>query len=193
MLAAKERMHVLQLLTSWDADTPGGEEAPEGLAHLPEGHGEGAGLAGARLLGGAMFQDDAIALQDHQWLPVQGRGARLGPLRHREAQLSSIGGHLGYRVDGCSAEVPVGGPCHCPHLFHVLSKGTRTLLFPNLCLCHALSLPTPRLPCPLGSVKGGSRSRLQAEGCGRRRRPVPRAWARRCPGWWCGCLRRWSG
>ena len=31
------------------------EVSQDSVAHLPEGHGEGAGLAGARLLGGVML------------------------------------------------------------------------------------------------------------------------------------------
>lgn len=61
-----------------------------------------------------MLQDNAIALQNHQWLPVQGRGARLGLLGHCEAQLSSIGGHLGRRVDRHSAGAPLSGPATAP-------------------------------------------------------------------------------
>lgn len=58
-----------------------------------------------------VLQDDVIALQDHQRLPMQGRGARLGPLGHRKAQLSAIGGHLGPKGDRHSAGAPTVGSC----------------------------------------------------------------------------------
>ena len=104
-----------------DIRTPlreGRREAPwrspgTGAAHLPEGHGEGAGLARAGLLGGVVLQDDVIALQDHQRLPRKGRGARLGPLGHRKAQLSAIGGHLGPKGDRHSAGAPTLRSCRC--------------------------------------------------------------------------------
>ena len=133
-------------------------------AHLPEGHSEGARLAGAGLLGGVVLQDDVIALQDHQRLPMQGCGARLGPLGHRKAQLSTIGGHLGAKGEGTQLGPPSWGPA-----------AARATAFSS----KAPGSPCP--PCPPGSVEGGSRSRAQVAGCGRRRRPVPRARVTRCP------------
>lgn len=41
-----------------------------------------------------VLQHDAIPLQYHQWLSVQGCRTGPGPLGYGEAQLSSIGGHL---------------------------------------------------------------------------------------------------
>ena len=151
---------MLQPLTSWDVDTPEWEKqgaSPDprrlldSVAHLPEGHSEGAGLAGAGLPGGVMLQDDAIALQYHQRLPVQGQGAGLRLLGHCEAQLSSIGGHLG-RGNRRSARVPAVGPCYCsrlPLLPHLFSKGTTALLLPSCCLCGFCSLEFPFFPHPL--------------------------------------------
>ena len=75
-----------------------------------------------------MFQDDVIALQDHQRLPMQGLRARLGPLGHRKAQLSAIGGHLGPKGDRHSAGAPIVGSC----------RGSDCLLF----------LKGPRQPLP---------------------------------------------
>lgn len=153
--------------TSWDADTPEWEkQGPasssggswDASAHLPEGHSEGAGLAGDRLLGGMVLQDDAIALQYHQWLPVQGQGARLGLLGHCEAQLSSIGGHLGHRVNRRSAAAPTVGPAtapasHCSHhLFHSSPQDTATLLLPSLCLCCSCCLEFPFFSRPLPTL-----------------------------------------
>ena len=133
-------------------------------AHLREGHSEGARLAGAGLLGGVVLQDDVIALQDHQRLPMQGCGARLGPLGHRKAQLSTIGGHLGAKGEGTQLGPPSWGPA-----------AARATAFSS----KAPGSPCP--PCPPGSVEGGSRSRAQVAGCGRRRRPGPRARVTRCP------------
>lgn len=41
-----------------------------------------------------MFQHNVVALQHHQRLSVQGRRTGPGPLRHSEAQFSTIGCHL---------------------------------------------------------------------------------------------------
>lgn len=138
-----------RILTPPSRSSRGLALSPEGsrdrVAHLPEGHGVGAGLPRDGLPGGVMFQDDAIALQDHQWLPVQGQGARLGRLGHCEAQLSSIRGHLGHRVDSAQLGSPVG-PSHCSS--HLFSKGIPTLLTPSLCCSCCPELPFSSHPLP---------------------------------------------
>lgn len=101
-----------------------------------------------------MLQDDAIALQYHQWLPVQRQGARLGLLGHCEAQLSSIGGHLGHRVNRRSAAGSPVGPAtapasHCSHhLFHSSPKAlqhpcSRAFACAVLAAWNSLSFPVP--------------------------------------------------
>lgn len=105
-----------------------------------------------------MLQDDAIALQYHQRLPVQGQRARLGLLGHCEAQLSSIGGHLGHEVNRHSAAVPTVGPAaapasHCSHhLFHPFSQGIAALLLLSLGLCYSCCLESPFFPHPLPTL-----------------------------------------
>lgn len=61
-----------------------------------------------------MLQGDAIALQYHQGLPVQGQGARLGCRGHCEPQFSSIGGHLTHMVDSAQLGSPQSGPPTAP-------------------------------------------------------------------------------
>lgn len=95
-----------------------GAEAPKernkkgwGGAHLLEGNYEVAGLARAGVPRGMMFQHNIVALQHHQCLSVQGRRTGPGPLRHSEAQLSSIGGHLEQGWTGLEREASVGPRC----------------------------------------------------------------------------------
>lgn len=147
-----------------------------GGAHLLEGHYEVAGLARAGIPRGMMLQHNVVALQHHQGLSVQGRRTGPGPLHHSEAQLSAVGRHLEQGWTGFERETSVGPRCLYP---------------PNA--LPACVVPLSCAPCPLGSWREDSRSRVQTGGCGRKRTTAPRVQGTRPPRWWCGCQRRCSG
>lgn len=62
--------------------------------HLSEGDSDGGRCAGEGLRLGEVFQEDAVALENHIRLSVNHQGALPGLIAHSVAQLSAIGCHL---------------------------------------------------------------------------------------------------
>ena len=65
--------------------------------HLSEGHGDGLWDARERLTLRVVFQEDAIALENHIWLTIDHQRALMGFKAHCVLKLASIGCHLGGR------------------------------------------------------------------------------------------------